>query len=182
MKFAYLGAAAAIAAALAVAAPASAQDAAAPQFYGSVNVGVNTLKIDEPLDDASLPTQGGRIGWKANKWVGIEGDLFFGVKSDTIYDAPEVKVKLDSAAFIYGVAYLPAGEKFDLIGRVGYGHIAAKVKGAGVSESTNDGAVSYGVGAQYKFDAISGVRFDYTHYDIDDVPANGFTVAYVRAF
>ena len=140
------------------------------------------MKFDAPLKDANLVTVGGRFGWKANKWAGVEGDLFFGVKEDNVYSQPDVKVKIDSAAFIYGVAFLPASEKFDLIARVGYGHLAAKVKGGGLSENTNDGAFSYGLGAQYKVDATNGVRFDYTHYDIKDVSTNGFTAAYVRTF
>jgi hypothetical protein len=177
MKFAYLGATAVVAA-LAVAAPASAE------IYGALNAGAQTMKFDTtlPIDNASLVTVGGRIGWKANKSVGIEGDLFFGVKGDRIYNQPAVNVKVDSAAFIYGVTFVPASEKLDLIGRVGYGHLAAKIKGAGVSDNTNDGAVSYGVGAQYKLNAANGVRFDYTHYAIKDAPTDGFTVAYVRTF
>lgn len=176
MKFASLGVAAA-AAAIAFAAPASAQ------VYGSVNAGALAMKFDATsLDDASLVTVGGRVGWKANKWVGVEGDLFFGVKEDRIHDRPAVDVKVDSAAFIYGVVFVPASEKFDLIGRVGYGHLAGKLRGVGVAEETNDGALSYGLGAQYKWDAANGVRLDYTHYAIKDVPTDGLAVAYVRTF
>jgi len=175
MNIRYLGAAVAVAA-LAVAAPASAE------VYGALNAGALSIKLDSPLDDANVVTLGARLGWKANKWVGVEGDLFFGVKEDRVFDTPPVNVKVDSAAFLYGVVFLPASEKLNLIARVGYGHVAAKVEGAGVSEDTNDGAFSFGVGAQYKWDAANGVRFDYTHYDIKDAPANGFTVAYVRTF
>lgn len=176
MKFSYLGAAAAVAA-LAVAAPASAE------VYGALNAGVLHVKLDTPpLNDANVVTVGGRLGWKFNKWVGVEGDLFFGVKEDRIYDTPPVNLKVDSAAFLYGVLFVPAGEKFDLIARVGYGHVAAKVSGAGVSGNTNDGAFTAGVGAQYKWDATNGVRFDYTHYDIKDAPSDGFAVAYVHTF
>jgi len=175
MNIRYLGAAVAVAA-LAVAAPASAE------IYGALNAGALTVKLDGPLDDANLVTIGARLGWKANKWVGVEGDLFFGAKEDRVLNTPAVNVKVDSAAFLYGVVFVPASEKFNLIARVGYGHLAAKVEGAGVSEDTNDGAFSYGVGAQFKWDTANGVRFDYTHYDIKDAPANGFTVAYVRTF
>jgi hypothetical protein len=175
MKLAYLGGVAA-AAALAVATSASAE------VYGALNAGGLAMNFDAPADDASIITVGGRIGWKANKWVGVEGDLFFGVKDDRIHSRPDVDVKVDSAAFLYGVAFIPAGEKFDLIGRVGYGHLAAKVEGPGVSEDTNDGAFSLGLGAQYKFDAANGVRLDYTHHAVKDVPTNGVTVAYVRTF
>lgn len=176
MKSVYLAAVAA--AAVAMIAP-----AASAETYGALNAGALSMNIDAaPLDDASLITVGGRIGWRAKKWVGVEGDLFFGVKEDRIHASPAVDMKVDSAAFIYGVAFIPAGEKFDLIGRVGYGHLAAKIEGAGESAETNDGAFSYGVGAQYKWDAKNAVRVDYTHYDIDEVPSNGFTVAYVRTF
>lgn len=175
MKLAYFGATVA-AAALVVATSASAET------YGALTVGGQAMQFDAPADDASIITVGGRIGWKANKWVGVEGDLFFGVKDDRIHSQPDVDVKVDSAAFLYGVVFVPAGEKFDLIGRAGYGHLAGKIEGAGVSEDTNDGAFSVGLGAQYKFDAANGVRLDYTHYAIKDVPTNGVTVAYVRTF
>lgn len=177
MRSAYLGAAVAAVAALAVAAPASAE------VYAGVNAGVLNVNPDVPsVDDASVPTIGGRLGWRANKWLGVEGDLFFGLKDDRIHDTPPVNLKVDSAAFLYGVLFVPASEKFNLIARVGYGHLAGKISGAGVSADTNDGAFSFGVGAQFNWDAANGVRFDYTHYDIKDAPANGFTVAYVRTF
>lgn len=173
MKLAYLGVAVA---ALAFAGSASSET------YGALTAGGQAMKFDAPADDANIVTVGGRIGWKANTWLGVEGDLFFGVKDDRIHSQPDIDVKVDSAAFIYGVVFVPAGEKFDLIGRAGYGHLAAKVEGPGVSEDTNDGAFSVGLGAQYKFDAANGVRLDYTHYAIKDVATNGVTVAYVRTF
>jgi hypothetical protein len=177
MKFAYLGAAAVAAIAMSVAAPASAE------VYAGVHAGGLTLNFDSlPVDDGNLATIGGRLGWKANKWVGIEGDLFFGAKDDRINDAPPIDVKIDSAAFIYAVGFLPVSEQFDVIGRVGYGHVAAKVESPFGSSDTNDGAASYGVGAQFKWDQKNAVRFDYTYYDLDDVSTNGYTVAYVRTF
>src|SRR5689334_20941608 len=83
MNIRYLGAAVAVAA-LAVAAPASAE------VYGALNAGALSIKLDSPLDDANVVTLGARLGWKANKWVGVEGDLFFGVKEDRVFDTPPV--------------------------------------------------------------------------------------------
>lgn len=175
MKLAYLGAVAAVA--LSVAAPASAE------VYGAINAGALVLKFDSlPVDDGNLATIGGRLGWKANKWVGVEGDLFFGAKDDRINDRPPIDVKVDSAAFLYGVAFAPVSENIDLIARVGYGHLAGKVESTLASAETNDGAFSYGLGAQFKWDKANGVRFDYTRYDMDDVSTDGYAVAYVRTF
>jgi hypothetical protein len=176
MKFAYLGAAVA-AAVVAVAAPACAET------YAGLTAGGLKMALDTPpVDDASLLTAGGRIGWRPNKWIGVEGDLFFGVKEDKIYKNPDIGVKVDSAAFIYGVSFIPVTDKFELIARAGYGHLAAKISGVGGSEDTNDSAISYGAGAQYKWDKANGVRLDVTHYVIEQVPTNALTVAYVRTF
>jgi outer membrane immunogenic protein len=174
MKMFYLGAAMA-AACLSVAAPASAE------YYGSLNAGSESLDFSSVgAGTANLTVIGGSFTWK-KKWYGAEGDLLFGVNSDSVGVA-NLKAKVTSAAFIYGVAYLPLGKNFDLMARAGYGHQAAKISGSGVSVDTNDGAFAYGGAAQYMFNAKNGARLDYTHLDIDQAPTDLWTLGYVRKF
>lgn len=158
--------AASAAAVLAIAAPAVAS--AETTWYGNVGyAGVSA-------DSVNLGAIQGRVGAQINPYVGIEGEVAFGVKDD---DVSGVKVKLNNEYGIYGVAKLPVNDQFDVFARVGYARADAKVAGT----SGSDDGVAYGVGAEYSFDGKNGVRADYTKYDfLGD--ADVWSVSYVRKF
>jgi opacity protein-like surface antigen len=171
-------AAALVAATLAFAAP-----AAAAETYISVGAGSESMDfsgLGVGAGTANIPVVIGRVGWKSDQWFGAEADLAFGVGSSDI--APGVKVKLNSAAAIYGVAFIPVGKKADFILRAGYGHQAGKVEAGGGSTDTNDGAFSYGVGADYKFKSNLSLRGDYTRVDIDGVDTGMWTLSVAHSF
>ena len=138
----------------------------------------------------------GRLGWRFNNWLGVEGEFAGGVKSDKSTTTSggvtvDTKVKLNSAEAIYGVGFLPLSNNFDLLARIGYGHSSAKATataaGTAISASqTADGnSWNYGVGAQYHLDEHNGVRGDYTR---EEFTGNGsghadvWSVAYSYRF
>ena len=110
-----------------------------------------------------------------------------GVKNDTVGIAPGVSAKasLDREYAAYATGFVPLSSKFDLIGRVGYGHERVSYsQPAGQFTEASD-SVNYGAGVQYHLDAKNGVRADYTreafqHTGVDD--ANVWSVAYSRHF
>jgi hypothetical protein len=157
---------ASVAALLAIAAPVAAN--AETTWYGNIGyAGVSA-------DDVNLGAIQGRIGAQFNPYIGVEGEVAFGVKEDTVAG---VDVKLDNEYGIYGVAKLPVNEQFDVFARVGYARAEADIGGT----SGSDDGVAYGVGAQYTFDGKNGVRADYTKYDfLGD--ADVWSVSYVRKF
>ncbi|HEY2356422.1 MAG TPA: porin family protein [Phenylobacterium sp.] len=140
----------------------------------------------------------GRLGYRFNNWLGVEGELAAGVVDDksttTVAGVPvETKFKLNNAAAIYGVGFLPVANNLDLIGRVGYGESTVRARATAVAgvtpievADTADGnSWNFGVGAQYHFDGVNGIRGDYTRQEFvsSSAPhADVWSVAYSRRF
>lgn len=171
-------AAAAVAATLAMAPAASAQDAADKAgAYVNLNVG---------LADAgpNFWAIQGRLGYRVNNWFGVEGEVATGIKGDDVQvGAVSVDTKLKHQLAAYAVGFLPVGENTDLIARIGYGTNKIKASAAGVSASGSDESVNFGVGVQHHFDGANGLRFDYTRNEFNDGgDANVWTIGYSRKF
>jgi hypothetical protein len=178
MKALLIAASAAAVAALAPAA-ASAQ-IAYPTFYGTLGYD------DTSLDHIDLGAIQGRLGARFGRYFGVEGEVAGGVKSDKVnVNGTEVKVKLDHQEAIYGIGFLPLSPNFDLLARIGYGHTEGSGSVQGVSASAHGDSWNYGVGGQYSFDGVNGVRADYTRESFrgsGSGDANVWSVAYVRKF
>jgi outer membrane immunogenic protein len=170
--------AAASAAALFSALPAIAQAQETPSqtgLYGSLGYS------NQNDDHLNLGAIQGRLGYRINPYVGVEGELAGGVKGDKVdIGGIDTKVDLQHEAAIYGVGFLPVTPNLDLLARVGYG--TTKVKGV----ATDDGeSWNYGAGAQYRFNDANGVRLDYTRQEFQGSgsgAANVWALAYVRHF
>ena len=126
-----------LAAAAAALIPAAALAQAAPPtgLYGSIGY------ADSHTSGVDLGAIQGRLGWRFNNWLGVEGELAGGVVSDKstqiVGGVPvDTKVKLSDQEAIYGVGFLPLNNNFDLLARVGYGHQSAKVTASAAGSST----------------------------------------------
>lgn len=180
MKKALIAAASAAIAASFVPAIASAQDAPTNTgVYG--NLGVSAVDAGS----ADIKAIGGRLGYRFNNYVGVEGELATGLKSDKDnIGGVDVTQKLKHSANAYIVGFVPVAPNTDLIARLGYGTSKISAKAAGVTASGSEDSVNYGVGAQHYFDGQNGVRVDYTRQDFrnDAGNANVWTVGYTRRF
>jgi outer membrane immunogenic protein len=180
MKNALIAAAslAAIGAAFPIAA--QAQDVAPTTgAYANLNLGI----VD--AGDIDLKAIQGRVGYRFNNWVGVEGELGTGLKSDTdTIGGVEVNTKLKHSAAAYLVGYAPITTNTDLIARIGYGSSKVRAKAAGFSASDTEDSFNFGVGAQHYFDGANGVRLDYTRHEFGSgtPDANVWTVGYTRRF
>jgi len=188
-----LMAAAASAAVFGAAVPglAAAQTAAAPTgFYANLGY------ADIHTSGQNLGAIGGRLGYRFNNWLGVEGELAGGVKSDnfstTIGGVPVTgKTKLSDAEAGYVVGFLPLSPQWDLLGRIGYGHSKIKVEDvavggvagsvSGLSASGSGDSWNYGLGAQWHWDGANGVRGDYTREEFTH-GANGHADVWSIAF
>lgn len=135
--------------------------------------------------DVNLGAIQGRLGARFGSYVGLEGELAGGVKSDTVDVAgTPVDVKLQHQEAAYAVGYLPVTPRFDLFARAGYGHSQIKASAAGVSGTGGEDSWNYGAGGQYFFTDKDGVRADYTRHDFNHNggDADVWSVAYVRKF
>ena len=165
-------------AALAVAAPALAQDGTSP-IYGSLGY------AHSELDDVNLGAIQGRLGARLHPNFGVEGELAFGVKDDSVDVAPGLSadVELENQAAIYGVGFVPLSPNADLYARLGYGTTEVKASAPGGTARADGQSWNYGVGGQYFFDGLNGVRADWTRYDFeDDGEADVWQIGYVRKF
>jgi outer membrane immunogenic protein len=172
--------AAASAAVLAVLVPAAAQAQDAPTgVYG--NLGYSNASAE----DLNFGVLGGRLGYRMNNWLGVEGELGFGVKDETVNVAGvDVDLELKHTEAIYGVGFIPLGPNTDLLARIGYGNTELEGSAAGFSASEDGGSWNFGIGAQHHFDGVNGVRVDWTRSDFknDGGKADTFSVAYTRKF
>jgi opacity protein-like surface antigen len=176
--------AAASLAAIAAVVPAAAQAQAAATTtntgaYANLNLGIGDY------GSADVTAIQGRLGYRFMPYLGVEGELATGIKSDTDTIAGvRVNQKLKSEAAAYAVGFLPISPNTDILARIGYGTTKVRAKALGVSDSDSLDSVNYGVGAQHLFDGLNGVRADYTYQDFTHGQghANVWTVGYVRKF
>jgi hypothetical protein len=162
--------------------------------YGSIGY------ADTHGGGVDLGTIQGRLGWRFNSWLGVEGELAGGVKGDDVHttiagNAVSGDAKIEHQEAIYGVGFLPVGTNWDLLGRIGYGHTKAKVSdvtvsgpgGAvgGLSASDSGDSWNFGVGAQYHWDGQNGIRADYTREEFTGSGSDHgdvWSIAYTRKF
>ena len=181
MKNTLIAAASLAAIAAVVPAVGQAQDTTAPNTGAYVNL--SGALVDG--GQADLKAIGGRLGYRFMPYLGIEGELATGIKSDTDTIAGvAVNTKLKHSAAVYGVGFLPVGPNTDLLARVGYGTTKLRARAGGVSASDSAESWNFGVGAQHHFDGVNGVRVDYTRQEFNKNQghANVWTVGYVRRF
>jgi hypothetical protein len=128
----------------------------------------------------------GRLGYRANPYLGVEGELGYGVDSDKVaVGTTDVKVKQRGEAAAYGVGFLPVAPNFDLMARAGYGTTKYRASAAGAGVTGSQDSWNYGVGGQYRFDGVNGVRADFTRKDFtgsNNGHADVWSVGYVRRF
>jgi hypothetical protein len=121
-------------------------------------------------NNSTSPNLGGitaRVGVGFGKNWGIEAEGSFGVRKDH-------GVRLQSEIGIFALAKLPISDSFDIFARVG----DARIKSS-PNTANSDGA-AYGVGAEYHFTPLDGIRGDFTRYDGDNV--NALSISYTRRF
>lgn len=176
--------AAAAVAVVSAAAPAYAQDNPSPDRGVYANLGY----AGTHADGADLGSVQGRLGYRINKLFGVEGEVATGVKRDNVTIAPGVsnRVSLDHQEAIYGVVFLPLGDRFDILGRGGYGNTKFSVdQPLGTTYLTHSTSWNFGGGVQYHLDGKNGVRADYTREEFTKNGmghANVWSVAYSRRF
>jgi outer membrane immunogenic protein len=174
------------AAAVAVATMASSAASAQvfPGFY--VNVGYGHWTSDEGGDDITLGTITGRVGARFMPFLGVEGEASFGIDDDEIDfgtgSSADVSLQNDFAAFLVG--FFPISPQADLFARIGYGNLSTEVKSGGFTDEGDDDQFRVGVGGQFFFNRMAGVRADYTNIGwIDsDLDIDIFSLALVLRF
>ncbi len=184
---------------LALAAAASVAIIAAPAFADSnVSIGYSNSNISS----FNIGAVTARAGWNSGPF-GIEGEGSFGLQSDSNgTGAGRESAKLSSEFGVFGTAQADVSKDFELFARAGYATADYKsthgVSPTATNSSNSSSGFAYGAGAQWNFDAMDGVRVDYTIYNFNVgkhpattapvTPAYGgadadvWSVSYVRKF
>ncbi|MEP3889992.1 MAG: outer membrane beta-barrel protein [Hellea sp.] len=194
--------------------------AAAQDSYAGIyaNIGISQLSADLDLSDLDLENNrvdlgqenvkallvNGRLGYRVNRMLAVEGDVGFGLGGDNFQRTIPVDVNplgvvnvdadvdLDVKSYfgVFARGILPVSEKFDLFARAGYGTAKAEATATGstallpgfsatATESQSSSGFAYGVGAEYHIDARHGIRIDYSSIGND---ASFIAAAYTVRF
>lgn len=164
MKFLMIAAATAALSVAAIPVASQAQDVYGTIGYANVDTG-----------DANLGAIQGRLGYRFNPYVGVEGEAAFGVSGDTV---GAVDIDLSHEVGAYVVGFVPVTPRADLFARVGY---TSSSFDTSLGDADGDG-VAFGVGGQYHFTDKDGVRLDWTRHDYDAGEADVWALAYTRKF
>lgn len=180
-----------------------ASNAAAQDSYQGLyaNIGISQLSADVDLsglelqgnavdlgeETAKITMINGRLGYRLNQYIAIEGDAGFGIGGDdfqrsipvdvdplgvvTVDADADLDVKNYFGIFARGI--LPVSEQFDVFVRAGYGTAKAEASAiattaalpgfsANVSDSQSTSDFAYGIGAEYHINERHGIRADFS--------------------
>ncbi len=200
--------AAAVAALLAVAGGASAQEGAQrPGLYVSGGGSYLQFEGDNGVD-AEVTGITGRAGLQLNSWLSLEGDATFGFEDgDFVFNADEEDFDLDdnsdgdvadiiSAPGEFGMDYMlgafvkasaPLSEMFEVYGRLGYSYAEIETDivtpgGTTLSLGDAESGVSFGGGVALHLAERQSIRADYTFTDFDLAEADALGLTYQFKF
>jgi len=161
-----------------IAAPAMAQEPLSP-----VTGSIGYTHFDGDQGDLGAVT--GRLGYRFNPWVGIEGEASVGVKDEDVTIAGvdgSLEHEYDAAGYVVGT--VPVSQNVELFGRIGYGTTSLKADVAGVDATADGESINYGAGANWFFDGQNGLRADWTRRDFrdDGGEVDTYGLSFVRRF
>jgi len=175
--------------ALVAAAAVPAAGAPAQGLY--VDGGYTFIGIDLEDDGASFDTDlgaiTGHVGLGINEYLAVEGELGVGVDDEEISGGGvSAELGLNYLVGAYGKARYPVTDVLNVYARAGVvnAELEAEASGGGssFSGSESDTGFGIGVGADAHIGTNSGIRFDYTRYDIEDLEADAFSIGYKYRF
>lgn len=151
--------------------------AASAQIYGGV--GYTVFQADVNGDNANLGALMGRVGFKTNPFLGVEGEFSIGIQDDN-FDVlgQQVNVGLDNEYGAFAVGWLPIPLVGDLFARVGYASLSVSADAPGLGSFGDDGSgLAYGAGFQLSSIPFTKLRIEYTRYEPDqgDVDSLGIS-------
>lgn len=154
--------------------------------YLNVGYGFHNGEIAE-LGDVDSNGIVFRSGYDFSQYAGFEVDGFIGLEDDSLSVMTtggtitvDAEVKYSVAAFIVG--RYPVGQTGSSVFlRFGYGQTEYDLSSlAALPDSVTNDGFAYGLGGEWLFHGLNGVRADYTSMNNGD--ENVFAVTYVRRF
>jgi outer membrane immunogenic protein len=156
--------------------------AASAQIYGGA--GYQLFTADVEGEDATVGGVMGRLGYKANPFFGVEGEVAIGIQEDS-FDVlgTEVDVSLENSYGVFAVGWLPIPLVGDLFARIGYADLSVEASATGLGSVSDSGSgMAYGAGAQVSPFPFTKLRLEYTRYEPDDGEIDSFGVSALFQF
>jgi OmpA-OmpF porin, OOP family len=133
-------------------------------FYVGANLGIGKPDINTTngTSKSSSAVGGAILGYKLNKYVGVEGQ-YTGVGKVT--DKVNGTAKGDAAS-LTAIGFLPLNDEFNLYGKLGVAHTKTTVSSnlTPMNDATRT-AITYGIGSEYNFNKNIGMRLGWDHYN-----------------
>jgi OOP family OmpA-OmpF porin len=165
-------------------------------WYGGLNIGLTTAKVNDDRIRSGLQSSGFTVtsiddddksfgfkllgGYKINKNFAVEGGYFnlgkFGYTANTTAGSQTGSAK-QQGLNLDGVGILPLTQKLSALGRVGLTYTQAKAtySGVGVSDpspSKSEASYKLGLGVQYDLTDSLGLRGEVERHRINDAIGN----------
>jgi hypothetical protein len=143
-----------------------------PSYYG--NIGATMYDVGDEIFGIV-----GRLGVEKD-WYGAELEGTIGVIDE---DIGGIDVGVDHSLAAFAVGRLPVGNRLKALGRVGY-HTTqvGAMDNNGDSASADFDGIAYGAGVEYDLNPVSGLRLDYTRYDLEEATSDSLAATYIRRF
>jgi OmpA-OmpF porin, OOP family len=141
--------------------------------YVGANLGIGKPDINTTNgeDKSSSAVGGVLLGYKFNKYVGVEGQ-YTGIGKVT--DKISGTAKGDAAS-LTAIGFLPLNDEFNLYGKLGLAYTKTTVSSslAPMNDATRT-AITYGLGGEYNFNKNVGMRLGWDHYNaaVDMIGSN----------
>ncbi len=158
-----------------------------PAVMAGAYVGASVGQADTGISGGGLGTDGDDTGWKLMggytfmKFVGVEASYRdLGGLSETV---GTTSFTTDASSMeVFGVGFLPLGEKFDVFAKLGYARIEMDatisdptIFPVPLSVSVSDNELAYGAGMNWAVAPKIAVRLEYEAFDTADT-VNMFSV------
>lgn len=133
---------------------------------------VGQTKIKDAFSDAPAGTSiddtdtGFKLGggYMFHKNVGVEAAYVDLGKATATLGAQSAEGKA-SGEVVSAVLNLPIGDRFAVLGRLGFINATVKVSGGGTSESSTDMKMAWGIGGAFFITQQLGIRLNYDSYN-----------------
>lgn len=156
--------------------------AASAQVYGGV--GYTAFQANVNGDDIIVGAVMGRVGFKTNPLLGVEGEFSIGVQDDNFNVlGTQVSAGLDNEYGVFATGWLPIPLVGDLFGRVGYAHLSVNADAGGLGTFSQDGdGLAYGAGFQLSNIPFTKLRVEYTKYEPDNGDVDSLSISALLQF
>ena len=132
--------------------------------YGGIQYALSTYNEDG-FDEVKPTALVGRFGKYINNNFAIEGRLGFGLQDDSInFLGIDVTLDIDTLIGVYGLGYVNINDSSSVYGLIGFTRAEATASALGISVSSDESGLSFGVGSDLGIGNNVSLNIEYIQY------------------